>query len=127
MSIRKLLLAFAGAAIVGALVDPSAHAWTISENYLTFNAPVALPGVTLRAGTYTFRTPSDNNKDVVQVLNRAQTQSYYIGITRPVERPRRGSSAVMVTIGEAPVGQVRPIQVWFPVGETAGHEFIYDR
>jgi hypothetical protein len=124
MCIRKSLLALAGVAIVSGLVVASAHAWS-NNNYLTFNAPVALPGVTLPAGTYSFRTPS-MDRNVVQVLNRAETKSYYMGITRPVSRPRRGTE-LMVTVGEAPAGQVRPIQEWFPIGENEGHAFIYDR
>ena len=124
MCIRKSLLALAGVAMVSGLVVASAHAWS-THNYLTFNAPVALPGVTLPAGTYSFRTPI-MDRNVVQVLNSAETKSYYMGITRPVERPRRGTELI-VTVGEAPAGQVRPIQAWFPLGENEGHAFIYDR
>ena len=126
MCIRKSLFAMAGAAVVCVLVGVSAHAWTSNTNYLTFNAPVALPGVTLPAGTYTFRIPTDMDRNVVQVLNRAETKSYYMGITRPVSRPR-GATDLIVTIGEAPAGQVRPIQTWFPRGTNDGHAFIYAR
>ena len=49
-----------------------------------------------------------------------------MGITRPVSRPRRGTE-LLVTIGEAPARQVRPIQAWFPLGQTEGHAFIYER
>ena len=123
MCIRKSLFAIA---VIGVLVAASAHAWTSDINYLTFSGPVALPGVTLPAGTYTFRTPSDSDRNVVQVMNRAQTKSYYMGITRPVSRPRAGTD-LLVTVGEAPAGQVRPIQAWFPLGERDGHAFIYER
>ena len=123
MCIRKSLFAIA---VIGVLVAASAHAWTSDINYLTFSGPVALPGVTLPAGTYTFRTPSDSDRNVVQVLDRAQTKSYYLGITRPMSRPRPGTD-LLVTIGEAPARQVRPIQAWFPLGERDGHAFIYER
>jgi hypothetical protein len=125
MSIRKSLLATAAVAIVGGLAVASVYAWS-NQNYLTFNAPVALPGVTLPAGTYTFRTPSDADRNIVQVLNHAETKSYYMGITRPVQRPR-GAVELIVSLGEAPVGQVKPIQAWFPLGERDGHAFIFDR
>jgi hypothetical protein len=123
MCIRKSLFAIA---VIGVLVAVSAHAWTSDTNYLTFSAPIALPGVTLPAGTYTFRTPSGIDKNVVQVMDRAQSKSYYMGITRPVSRPRAGTD-LLVTVGEAPAGQVRPIQAWFPLGERDGHAFIYER
>ena len=123
MCIRKSLLAIA---ILGVLVAASAHALTNDTNYVTFSGPVALPGVTLPAGTYTFRTPSDMDKNIVQVMNRGETKSYYMGITRPVARPR-GRTQLLVTVGEASARQVPPIQAWFPLGQTEGHAFIYDR
>jgi hypothetical protein len=124
MCIRKSLLVVAAIAIVAGVCVASASAWS-NPNYLTFNTPIALPGVTLPAGTYSFRTP-DGDRNVVQVLNRAETKSYYMGITRPVQRPR-GNKELVVSIGEAPRGQVRPIQAWFPADQDQGHAFIYDR
>ena len=123
MCIRKSLLAIV---VFGALVGASAQAWTTDTNYLTFSAPISLPGVTLPAGTYTFRTPSSSDKSIVQVMNRAETKSYYMGITRPVQRARK-STELLVTVGEAPAGQARPIQAWFPLGQFEGHAFIYER
>jgi hypothetical protein len=123
MCIRKSLLAIA---VIGVLVAASAHAWTNDTNHLTFSGPVALPGVTLPAGTYSFRRPSGIDRNVVQVMNRAETKSYYLGITRPVSRPRVGTE-LLVTVGEAPAGQARPIQAWFPLGQIQGHAFIYER
>jgi hypothetical protein len=123
MCIRKSLLAIA---VLGVLAAASAYALTNDTNYVTFSGPVALPGVTLPAGTYTFRTPSDMDKNVVQVMDRGETKSYYMGITRPVSRPR-GGAQLLVTIGEASARQVPPIQAWFPLGQTQGHGFIYDR
>ena len=126
MLIRKSLLVIAGVAVIGVLVAASAHAWTNDTNYLTFNGPIALPGVTLPAGTYAFRTPSGIDKNIVQVMNRGETKSYYMGITRPVARPR-GRTQLLVTVGEASARQVPPIQAWFPLGQTEGHAFIYDK
>jgi hypothetical protein len=95
-------------------------------NFWTFNAPVALARVTLPAGTYLFRTPSELDKNIVQVLNRAGNKSYYMGITNPVLRSRSGT-ALLVTMGEARTGQAQPIEAWFPIGERDGHSFIYER
>jgi hypothetical protein len=123
MCIRKSLLALA---VIGVLAVASAHAWSTDINYLTFSGPVALPGVTLPAGTYSFRTPSSSDKNIVQVMNRAETKSYYMGITMPVHRPR-ATTELLVTVGEAPARQARPIQAWFPQGQIEGHAFIYTR
>ena len=126
MCIRKSLFVIAAAAVLGVLVAVSAHAWTNDRNYLTFSGPIALPGVTLPAGTYTFRVPDSLDKNIVQVMNRAETKSYYMGITRPVSRQRPGT-AMLVTVGEAPAGQTPPIHAWFPLGAPEGHAFIYEQ
>jgi hypothetical protein len=126
MCIRKSLLAGVGAVVIGVVIGASAYAWTSNTNYLTFNTPVALPGVTLPAGTYVFRTPSDMDRNVVQVMNRTATKSYYMGLTQPIQRPQRGTT-MLVTVGEAPAGQAPPIQAWFPLGQPEGHSFIYNR
>jgi hypothetical protein len=126
MCIRKSLLVTVVIGVV-LVVGASAYAWSSDTNYLTFSGPVALPGVTLEAGTYVFRTPDGSDKNIVQVMNRAETKSYYMGITRPVSRPRRNSTELLVTVGEAPARQAQPIQAWFPLGQTVGHAFIYER
>ena len=66
MCIRKSLLAIA---VLGVLVAASAHALTNDTNYVTFSGPIALPGVTLPAGTYVFRTPSEFDKNIVPINN----------------------------------------------------------
>jgi hypothetical protein len=126
MCTRNSLLAVVGAAILGVLVTASAYAWNTDTTYLTFNAPVALPGVTLPPGAYEFVTPSESNKDIVQVLNRNHSRSYFMGITVPVERPR-GAENRVVTIGEAAPGQPAPIKAWFPRDQAVGHLFVYSR
>src|SRR5262249_51164076 len=130
MCIRKSLLAvfavFAVAIVAGVYVASvhvaAAAASTLTNsNYLTSSGRVALPGVTLPAGTYSFRTPTQD-RNVVQVLNRAETKSYYMGITLPILRPRGGNrEEPLVSMGEAASGRVRPIQAWFPAGEDRGH------
>jgi hypothetical protein len=123
---RKSLLAVVGAVVIGVGAAASAHAWPDHTNYVTFSGPFALPGVTLTAGTYMFRTPSDSDANIVQVMNRAGTKAYYMGLTTPVLRPS-SQTALMVVVGEAPSGQAPPIRAWFPAGEREGHSFIYQR
>src|SRR3954471_24372615 len=67
----------------------SLHAWVTPSRltYLTFSAAVALPGVTLPAGTYAFEPASPNTAaNVVLVKNRARTVKFYSGFTLRVER-----------------------------------------
>ena len=131
MSTRRLVLAVACAMTLGGLaaIPAIASAWAAPENFITFSAPVSLPGVTLAAGTYLFRSPTGMSGNVVQVLRRDQNRpmtSYFMGMTQLVERTtlERGS---LVSLGEVVPGQPTPIKAWFPNGERVGHEFIYKR
>jgi inosine-uridine nucleoside N-ribohydrolase len=127
MCTHKSFLAALGAATLVVLIAASAHAWgSPGTNYLTFSRAVALPGVTLAPGTYIFRLPSETDRNIVQVLTRDTSKPIYMGMTRPVERPR-GDMKRMVTLGETSAAQAPPIAAWFPIGERDGHEFIYNR
>jgi hypothetical protein len=108
----------------------SLHAGTNATGltYLTFSAPVGLPGVTLQAGTYAFEIDDLNSgANVVVVRNRARTHLYYMGMTQRVERPDGVSARSTVALGEAPRGEPRPITVWYPPDTASGHQFIYRR
>ena len=92
-------------------------------NYLTFNGAVALPGVTLPAGTYVFEVVG-NGGDVVRVSSK-QGRPYFMGFTQRVERPLNRRAAPIATFGEAPAGTPPPIATWHPIGSSRGHRFIY--
>jgi hypothetical protein len=86
---------------------------------------VSLPGVTLAAGTYVFESgPGNTHPDIVRVLSQNRQTQFYLGITIPKERPR-GAPPSILTLGEAPAGAAAPILIWYPVGTTTGHEFMY--
>ena len=57
------------ASLVGILVAASVGATSIEHtNYVTFSAPVSLPGISLPAGTYLFEGPVEaHSLDVVRV------------------------------------------------------------
>jgi hypothetical protein len=124
---RKSVLAACSVAIV-VLMSASGDAWVASRtNHLTFTGPVALPGVTLARGTYTFELASPTNLDVVRVLSRDGSKLYFIGLTTSVLRPAGMPADRLVSIGEAPAGVPRPITAWYPLGQPTGHQFIYGR
>jgi hypothetical protein len=93
------------------------------ENKLTFSRPVALPGVVLPAGSYTFNVASDTALDVVVVRNR--TKVFYVGFTGTVQRPASMSKTAAITLGEASASEAPPITAWYEIGGTIGHEFRY--
>jgi hypothetical protein len=119
--------------IVGAIVGLVVAATTANAleagRYarLTFSGPVALPGVTLGSGTYTFElaTPTTSGH-VVRVWNRAQTV-VFLGHTALTERPEGLPEGRQIQLGEPARDAAPPIMAWFPIGSAMGHRFIYTR
>ena len=95
------------------------------ENILTFSRPVALPGVVLPAGSYSFDIAGETALDIVVVRNPKTARVYYMGFTNTVTRPRTMSKEAPITFGEAPANAPRPIAAWYEIGETTGHQFLY--
>lgn len=104
-----------------------AHAWTDSSHrtLLTFSAPIALPGVVLAAGTYSFEIPNSAiTEGLVRVTSHDGKQVYLTQYTRLVSRPNV-ASVPRVTFREASPGAARPVDTWFPMGEDSGRQFVY--
>jgi hypothetical protein len=112
------------AAALALMVAGSVMAFGVNhQNRLTFSRSVALPGVVLPAGSYTFDVASDTALDVVVVRNR--TKVVYMGFTNQVLRPTWMPSGGLVMIGEAPANEAPPVTAWYEIGRSIGHEFRY--
>jgi len=121
---KPVRIAFAAVALT--LVAVAAHAWGFNhENKLNFTRPVALPGIVLPAGTYSFDVASPTALDVVVVRNANRDKVYYMGFTRTVSRPKHIPAKMAVAFGEAAANEPPPIAAWYEIGDTTGHEFIY--
>ena len=127
----NLKVAAIGTLFLGLVGVASTTAWSNVDdhtNYITFSRSVALPGVELAAGTYIFETPTNAmSNSVVRVSSRDRKKVYLTAFTRDVLRPRSDKGQLLVTLGEAGPGQTPPVAVWFPIGESIGHEFIYNK
>lgn len=124
----KLRSAAAALVAIGTLtLVGSLNAATMAHtNYITVSAPIALPGVSLPAGTYIFEVPLDRaSLDVVRVKSRDGRQVYLTAFTQTVERPVGAAGRSLLVFGEAASGVPTPVKIWFPVGERIGHAFIY--
>ena len=110
-------------AAVAMNVASQASAPMPKTNKLTFRNRVALPGVTLAAGTYVFEQDIRDNSGIVRVKSANYQQLYFVGFTTNVQRPRGMNYAV--AFGEADAGQPMPIIAWYPVGSNTGHQFHY--
>jgi len=125
MTMRSGFLTAVAIAVGLAAAAPTVHGWGNSSRltYLTFSAPVMLPGVTLAAGTYAFELADPLAGDVVLVRNRARTNVFFLGFTRRVARPASIRSGV--TLGESATGEPKPIAVWYPPDMSDGLQFLY--
>src|SRR6185503_7332816 len=95
--------------------------------YMTFNAPVQIPGATLTAGTYRFHlTNADTSRNVLQVLSHAGTFVYAMFNTIADGRTTLTGEAV-VTFRETPAGVPPAVRSLFYGGEYHGYEFVYPK
>src|SRR5712692_2282382 len=127
---RRFLVSTCGAAILGlVLVAPSLNAWGNANGttYLTFSGPVALPGVSLPAGTYIFDLPEPSSRTLVRVTSRDRSKVYLLAFTNFIARPTGLRSDQMVTFGEATASVPPPITAWYPVAESTGRQFVYKK
>jgi hypothetical protein len=126
--LKRLISTSVLVVLVGAASGASAFTGTADKRtYFTFSQPVALPGVTLPAGTYMFRLADDTTtRKVIEVANKQGTQSYAMLHTVPVYRPdppRDPEIRFMETASGAPIA----VRAWWKDGERTGYGFIYSK
>ena len=126
--LKRLITTSVLVVLVGAASGANAFTNTSDKRtYFTFSQPVALPGVTLPAGTYMFRLADDTTaRKVIQVANREGTQNFAMLHTMPVYRPdapRDPEVRFMETASGAPIA----VRAWWQGGERTGYEFIYSK
>lgn len=96
------------------------------KTFLTFSGPVELPGMTLPAGTYTFKLADTPGRNVVQVYSQDEKDIH--GQFLFVQANRRDATGdTVVTFRETAAGTTPAVQYWYYPGETIGKEFVYPR
>jgi hypothetical protein len=123
----RSITAISAALLIAATVSVARADETDRLTYLTFSGPVQLPGVVLKAGTYTFRLADPNgDRHVVRVFeksnNRLITTLMAVSNQRlePVKDP-------YIMFAERPAGMPQAIKAWFYPGQRFGEEFVYPR
>jgi len=97
------------------------------QTFLTFSGPVALPGIVLPAGTYTFQIANpESGRRVIQVMDKDRKNMRGLFFAIPSELPDPPDDPV-VRFAERPAGSPQAIQAWFYPGERTGYEFVYPR
>ena len=99
---------------------------TLERTFMTFSAPVEMPGVTLEAGTYVFKLADTGSRNVVEVWDK--DSKHMIGHWTFVqsERPRVTEETV-VMFKETREGATPAVQFWYFPGEKIGKEFLYPK
>ncbi len=128
MLVRRIVHTVCGIVVLGVLATSTTGAIPNARRttYFTFKTAVALPGVTLPAGSYVFEVLNpDSSANVVRVMNRERNKTYTMQLTNFVHRPAWGDMKATISLGEAPTGTPQPIKMWFPESDTTGREFLY--
>ena len=125
---RLFVSGVAVAALLAVTVPAPASGVTYDKlAYLTFSAPVQIPGATLGAGTYRFHlTNPDTSRNVLQVLSNDGSIVYAMFHTIPDGRTSLTADPV-VTFRETPVGVAPAVRSLFYGGEYRGYEFVYPK
>ena len=95
--------------------------------YMTFSGPVQVPGVTLAAGTYTFKLADGaSNRHVVQIFTKDDNKLITTVMTIPNQRLEPVQDT-FVMFAERPAGTPVAVKAWFYPGRSIGEEFMYPR
>ncbi len=115
------------AVILGATFAASQGIDASRTTIVTFSAPVALPGVTLPAGSYLFRlADSQTNRNIVQVFDKDRTKIIATILAVAAQRNKPADETV-ITFKESPANAAPAVQYWYYPGETMGQEFAYPK
>ena len=99
---------------------------TQEKTFLTFSNSVELPGITLPAGTYTFKLADTQSRNVVQVLSQDEKQIHGQFLFIQAERLDVTGETV-ITFRETREGATPAVQYRYYPGEKIGKEFIYPK
>jgi hypothetical protein len=125
--LKRLFTASVLVVLVHAMASGADAFTSDKRTYFTFNQSVALPGVTLPAGTYMFRLADpDTSRRVIQVSDKEGTQSYALLLTMPAYRTEAAKDSEIRFL-ETPAGAPRAINAWWYVGDSTGYEFMYSK
>jgi hypothetical protein len=98
---------------------------------MTFSAPVELPGVTLPAGTYTFRLADpkgDGGRHIVQILDEKDEKIVATVMAMPARRLKTEEVNVVTFREEAAsAGKPAAIRFWYYPNDIMGQEFAYPK
>jgi hypothetical protein len=125
--VTTIATACVAATLLALSVSAGAQDFNSQERtFLTFSNSVELPGMTLPAGTYTFKLADTPGRNVVQVLSQDEKEIHGQFLFVQAQRPEVTGETV-VTFRETREGSTPAVQYWYYPGEKIGKEFIYPK
>jgi hypothetical protein len=73
-----------------------------------------------------FDVVATGSNDVVRVMSRDGSRTYLTAFTVRVQRPKRLPVTRQIVFNEVAAGMTPPVKTWFPIGQSIGHQFVYD-
>src|SRR5579863_2170873 len=110
--------------VLGSALAPrlsaAANSWD-EFTYITFSAPVEVPGHALPAGTYLFQIADIwSNQETIEIFNADKTKLYAIVTAMPVYQYEPAPQHTIIQFAERPANSPEALQVWFPRGQRWG-------
>ena len=123
---RRTLTMLAMASLVASLAIPIGATTIDKRTSFTFNQPITLPGVTLPAGTYTFRLADPDTGSAIEITNERGTESYAIVLAKPIARPsEEENKKATVQFLNTPSGMTSAVEAWWSEGDKMGYQLVY--
>ena len=128
MKINKGYIAIGLVIAFALFFELAAHADESDEaTFMSFSAPVQIPGHVLPAGTYLFELADHGSEpDVVQVFSSDRTVLYGTFLTVATQR-QDPTGDTTVTLAEPESGGTPVLVKWFYPGRDIGNEFVYSK
>jgi hypothetical protein len=125
MQAKKLLTAFAAAAVFTVSAGiANADVWN-KKTRLTVNETIEVPGATLPPGEYVVKlVDSQSNRHIVQFMNAEEDEVLSTVIAIPNSRLEPTGDTEFEWY-ETPAGQPPALRAWFYPGDNFGQEFAY--
>jgi hypothetical protein len=128
MKARTALQLALGVVLLGGAIANHVQAQTFNKRTkVTFSQPVAVPGRTLAAGTYTFTLhDSLGSRNIVQIWNEDKTEliTTILAISNYRLEP---TDETVIEFRERPADRPQAVKAWFYPGHSSGIEFVYPK